>query len=407
MKKGILILSAIFVSLAAGIALADTATYDYIENGLGYNIIPDSVNCVEVTLCIEKFRTDSVVIPASVTIDNTDYKVVALGDKAFYSRRKIPYLELPSTLNSIGGLGLYNLVSCKYVKIPQNVKEIGWAALCQSPFKSIVIPDNIEAISASLLNRCDSLHVLVLGKGIKTIGGSALAEIRDLSEIYIMAPEPPELKEYPFSGCHSKDAIVYVPFESISKYDKRPEDKLDYDNWNKYEDGEFDDTWAFFYDYRPIPDLFVVNYQEDIDIEEQEAVKLAYDIVNYAEVEVLGERWEYDPEVIAIEGDVLTGKAKGTTTVKKVVETSTGDYESHEINVKVRGIGESGVTLPVADEDPFNSNKNGASTSSDNLAAKCLYYSIDGRPAGNDASRLAPGVYIELRAGKACKFVKR
>ena len=71
-------------------------------NGLYYNHIAE--NEVEVTYKDTNYNSYSgeVEIPVEITVDSIKYKVTSIGDKAFYMCTSLLYIELPTTLSSIG-----------------------------------------------------------------------------------------------------------------------------------------------------------------------------------------------------------------------------------------------------------------------------------------------------------------
>ncbi len=60
----------------------------------------------------------------------------------------------------------------------------------------------------------------------------------------------------------------------------------------------------------------------------------------------------------------------------------------------------SGVEIPVIETESVAPKETEAS------AADHCFFTIDGLPAGSDADRLAPGIYIERDHGKTRKFIK-
>jgi len=123
-------------------------------------------------------------------------------------------------------------------------------------------------------------------------------------------------------------------------------------------------------------------------------------VINYADVTIYSDKWEYDSSVIKIENDTITAVGTGQTVAKRIIATSTGTYESKPIAVKVKG--SSGVELPVVDAEPTEPGEAEAAAS----AADHCFFTIGGFPAGSDADRLAPGIYIERDHGKTRKFIK-
>ena len=155
--------------------------------------------------------------------------------------------------------------------------------------------------------------------------------------------------------------------------------------------------WTTFKTVKPIPDLFIVNDDTELELKEEETARLFSTPINYADVTIYSDKWEYDPMVIKIENDQITAIGEGKTVAKRIIATSTGTYESKPISVKVEGI--SGVELPVVETGP-------AAPTASASAADHSFFTIDGMPAGSDSDRLAPGIYIERDHGKTRKFIK-
>lgn len=154
-------------------------------------------------------------------------------------------------------------------------------------------------------------------------------------------------------------------------------------------------SWRVFKTIKPIPDLFIVNDLLDVSLKVDETARIFSTVINYADVTILSDKWEYDPAVIRIENDVITAVGGGETEANRIIETSTGKYESKPIAIKVKGT--SGVELPVVEAKP-----EAASTTD----ADHFFFTIDGIPAGSNPDRLAPGIYIEHDHGKTRKFIK-
>ena len=222
-----------------------------------------------------------------------------------------------------------------------------------------------------------------------------------LKDVYSLNPVPPEFGSFCTTFDYIKDLdamILYVPEESIDKY-------TEYREWIPYEaESIYDDHawqwWTVFKTVKAIPDLFIVNDDTELELKEEETARLFSTPINYADVTIYSDKWEYDPMVIKIENDQITAIGEGETVAKRIIATSTGTYESKPIAVKVEGI--SGVELPVVNAEPTETGEEGAAVS----AADHCFFTIDGLPAGSDSDRLAPGIYIERDHGKTRKFIK-
>ena len=384
-------------------------SYDYNDGTLQYSILQDwEGNCVEVTG--HTWWADSVVVPPHIEINGQQFDVVSIGTDGLGISEYLQRIELPCTLRRIGEYGISCTTSLLAFRIPDSVLEIkGCAIYHNNQLKMIVIPDKVEKLGYGALENNPLLHTVVLGKGIKELEYWALRDLPELKELYVLCPTPPELWQGPFIRSGNENTIVYVPEGCIDQYRNwgQEETKASIkgaDLSSRRNPGEYDDnwdSWKNFHEFRPIPDLFVILEDYTYTIEEGRSEALFYETVNYANVEIYSERWDFDSEYISLEGDVITGKKIGETTFKRVVETSTGTYESKPATVIVKEYDPSGIGDIAVKESPH------PTAVSEQHSAPGIYYSIDGRSAGNDALRLAPGVYVELRDGKVRKFVKR
>ena len=400
-------------ALCCGIlpATAEDFTYDYTEGGICYKILEDAENCVEVTRCINPPK--NLVIPPIVNIDGVEYKVVSLASYAVKGGC-IEYLDLPYTLQRIGSCINKFSSTLKHISLPENLEFIDEAAFigCRS-LKSVIIPDKVKGLPGSSFEGCTAVHTLVLGRGMTSMGHNAVGGINwdykegvvdwsVLNEIYSLNPVPPEFGEHCITFNYIKDiysANLYVPEESIDKYSEYRE-PVPYEPEYPFYDDHGWQWWAYFSNIKPIPDLFIVNDDTELELKEKETARLFSTPINYADVTIYSDKWEYDPMVIKIENDQITAIGEGETVAKRIIATSTGTYESKPIAVKVEGI--SGVELPVVNAEPTETGEEGASAS----AADHCFFTIDGLPAGSDADRLAPGIYIERDHGKTRKFIK-
>ncbi len=382
------------MALAASFSLY---AYDLVEDGISYTILPDRDHCVEVSAA-ERTLTN-IDIPSKVNINGNDYTVVSIGTEAlyFHHTRK---LKLPPTLENIGSLGLYCILNLEYITIPENVSTMGYCCLADSYYFSLIIPDKVEIIDG-LFDSQRNLHTVVLGRNTKEIKSFAFRDVRTLREMYVMCPEPPTLARYPFWHCYSPDAIIYVPKEALDKYPvNQPQNAEGKMMSPPFEPTSTDTSWTFFHDFRPIPDLFIVTGREEYVKGPGNRDYLRSDVVNYAGVDILSDKWVYDPEIVSIDGDIFTALAPGKTTMKRVIETSSGTFESHEIKLTVIDPDVAGVELPAVDPTEQGGMPDYVGS------ASAEYFTIDGIPAGSDPDRLAPGIYIERDHGKTRKFIK-
>lgn len=119
------------------------------------------------TLTDGKSATGDVVIPWKVVRDGKEYKVVAVGDKAFCDydfvfNAKISSVAIPTTVTSIGSEAFFGCSSLKSVSLP-SVTSIGMGAFCICPsLKSVSLP-SVTSLENSAFIDCRSLTSVDFG----------------------------------------------------------------------------------------------------------------------------------------------------------------------------------------------------------------------------------------------------
>ncbi len=183
----------------AEIRTSSTSSYtacDFTYSGgasysLGYKIIDGTE-----TVCVcgfENWPSDDteidLVIPSKVTYQNTEYTVTHIGASAFSAygskdpkRNCIKSVTFPSTLLSVGnnafsynyGL-LYFDTDSRIGTLPPTLTSLGSGVFysCESLAVDLVIPGNLDAISASCFENCYAILSIDIKSGVKEIGAKA------------------------------------------------------------------------------------------------------------------------------------------------------------------------------------------------------------------------------------------
>lgn len=168
-------------------------SYDFVTNGIYYNIISDTDKTVEVTYQnnYSEYSGD-IVIPQFVNYNNTQYQVIRIGADAF-SDDKITSVKLPEGLQEIGRDAFYSCDALTNVELPEGLISIGSMAFCScDALTNIELPNSLEYIYSSAFAVC-SLTSINLPNKITIIGGDA------------------------FSGCDIKS--VTIPASVLELYD--------------------------------------------------------------------------------------------------------------------------------------------------------------------------------------------
>ncbi len=156
-------------------------------------------------------------LPETVTVDETEYTVTAIGDRAF-AESDIAYIHIPSTVTSIGDYAFENATALAgigtasaYELVPNSVTELGRGVFkgCTS-LTRIDIGDGVRVLPEETFDGCTALKKLSLGASIERIE----CTISGLTDIAYHSPNPPEIAE----GATVTTATVWVPEEHLAEY---------------------------------------------------------------------------------------------------------------------------------------------------------------------------------------------
>ena len=111
----------------------------------------------------------SCTIPASITYDGADYKVVAIEEDAFYWSNVVK-IELPETVESIKK-GAFRSSPLAEINLPASLKEIGERAFYNTEITSIAIPDGVIRLENGTFQQCEELLSITLPSQLESIGG--------------------------------------------------------------------------------------------------------------------------------------------------------------------------------------------------------------------------------------------
>ena len=180
-------------------------------------------------------------IPDTVTKDNIDYTVTAIGDSAFESfptPTNVSSVFIPATVRSIGDSAFSYCNALTTVTFAENsqLKSIGLAAFYGTEqlypkFKEIKIPDSVDTIGSGAFFYCQNLERITLPSALQTLsnvtfyGCTALSEVtfpasletiqvgafgycRNLSEVELPASLK-TIQSYVFGGCSDLKTVSY------------------------------------------------------------------------------------------------------------------------------------------------------------------------------------------------------
>ncbi|MBD5228668.1 MAG: leucine-rich repeat protein [Bacteroidales bacterium] len=187
---------------------------DFVVDGISYTKLSSSENTVEVSGPESGYYTEaSVVIPASVEYDGTEYTVTGIGDKAFFSSRSMTSLVISEGITSIGSYGLYNTGLTELV-IPATVTSMGDHAISGNSYlKSVTIKAELNEIPDYCFDNCKVLSEINIPESVVRIGKYGLAQT-GLREVVL----PASLREIDNNAFQISPSLKNVVFNDGLEY---------------------------------------------------------------------------------------------------------------------------------------------------------------------------------------------
>lgn len=137
MKRDIIKL---LITVAVLLCSVTASAYDFEVDGIYYNILSASDLTAEVTSGDNKY-TGEIIIPETVSHNDTTYLVTGIGFRAFYECSNLLSIKLPETLTYIGTGAFQDCSSLSEITIPDNVTNIKSVAFdgCNLPVENNII----------------------------------------------------------------------------------------------------------------------------------------------------------------------------------------------------------------------------------------------------------------------------
>ena len=156
--------------------------------------------------CTDK-DMQTVTVPEFVNKDGEIYKVISIGESAFYGCSRLGSIELPDSLTSLGEYAFEWCSRLTQVIIPANVTSIGKHAFfgCSS-LNSIELPDSLTSLGEYAFSSCICLNSIELPDSLTSIGEYAFYGCGSLSSIEL--PDSlTNIGKYAFHACISLSSI--------------------------------------------------------------------------------------------------------------------------------------------------------------------------------------------------------
>ena len=163
MKKKYLLLMALLALLVP----TTSSAYSFKDGDLYYNITSDStieVTCIRATY--PSPYSGDIVVPETVTYQDTTYTVTAIGEFAFYGSYGLTSIVIPNTVTVIGTSSFVRCRNLTSIDIPNSVTRIRSTSFAEcTGLKSLYIPASVISIEGNPFHDCSGLESIVVDEG--------------------------------------------------------------------------------------------------------------------------------------------------------------------------------------------------------------------------------------------------
>ena len=204
MKKLMMILCTI---LCANILAAQT---QFTSGGLKYEVIDN--NSVKVASQNSSDISGSVIIPSTVTYNNTTYSVTSIGKRAFYDCSDLTSVTIPNSVTSIGWGAFsgcsdlttlnFNAINCQDFEAYDNRHPFYRTLLT-----TVNIGDGVQRIPAYFVRGCSGLTSVTIPNSVTSIGDRAFYGCSGLTSVTIPTGVT-SIGEWAFSGCSGLTSVT-------------------------------------------------------------------------------------------------------------------------------------------------------------------------------------------------------
>lgn len=195
--------------------------YDFAYVNLHFNVISDDdMSCEVVGLrCpADSLPNNDLCIFSPARSGRTEYRVIAIGDSAFFGNQGILRISLPSTIRRIGTNAFADCTNLRLVSLPDSMAEMANDAFarCDS-LQSIFIPKGLTRIPHALFHRC-SMTSVVVPEGVEVIEQDAFVSCAKLRSIQLPSTIT-SIQRGSFYACTSLEQITLpASLTSIGEY---------------------------------------------------------------------------------------------------------------------------------------------------------------------------------------------
>ena len=175
-------------------------------------------------------QISDLIIPSTIIVGNTTCNVTAIAPKAFYGFSNIRSVKISDGVTSIGADAFYN-VRMDWVELPTTLETIGARAFCYCYYLSYLnIPEGVTTVGDYAFYNCNNLQTIVLPSTLNSIGNRAFGNnSMSLSTVISRIKNPFKINDYTFgytewdeatqkSYLKPSPAVLYVPDGTSAAY---------------------------------------------------------------------------------------------------------------------------------------------------------------------------------------------
>ena len=210
-------------TLILSVLFSISASADVVEvDGIYYDI---SETTATVTYGDNEYSGD-IVIPESITYENSKYSVTSIGELAFIYCSGLTSIAIPNSITSIGESAFEGCSGLTSVTIPNSVTNIGYGAFngCTGITQTIIvndmfvflptgyeghysIPENISTIIGGAFYDCSGLTSVTIPNSVTSIAEGTFSGCSSLTSVNI-PNSVTSIAEGAFPGCRSLTSIT-------------------------------------------------------------------------------------------------------------------------------------------------------------------------------------------------------
>ena len=182
-------------------------------DGLSYKLMDDGT--ATVSALADNTMTD-VVIPATITVEGTEYAVTSIGERAFERLNGITSVTISEGVTSVGHFAFYYCRNLETVTILGALRFLGDYAFqyCTS-LENLTFSEGLIRIGKASISHCEMLKEITLPNSVQTIGEYAF-DYSGLESINI-PNSVTSIDDLAFSGCTAlKELTIADGYNSLS-----------------------------------------------------------------------------------------------------------------------------------------------------------------------------------------------